>query len=177
MEKIKLCGIDPSTRTGIAVFETCGFSELFLRHTAREITSRKKGFRRSIEVADRVSQVLDEFIPKYVFIEGYVSTSYGTNINATEIAVLIRANLVSKGIPYLEVAPTTLKKYTSGTGKATKEQMIQAVSDHCQVTTRSDNIADSVGLAYFGGGYFGKVAMNSKQSKMMEAYRKKYMFC
>jgi hypothetical protein len=50
-------------------------------------------------------------------------------------------------MPLIQVPPTTLKKYISGSGKATKDIMIKEIYKNYGIDTNDNNDADAIGLA------------------------------
>lgn len=72
---------------------------------------------------------------------------------------IVRAFLVSKDIPFVTIAPATLKKAVTGSGKADKKEMKAAVErvnpGHAE-WLRNDNEVDSWGLAQVGLHYMNR---------------------
>jgi Holliday junction resolvasome RuvABC endonuclease subunit len=54
----------------------------------------------------------------------------------------VRAELLSRGIPYVEIAPSTLKKYATGNGSATKSDMAMAAYKRAGVEFEKDRTGD-----------------------------------
>ena len=91
-------------------------------------------------------------------------SSYGSH-GGEELAALrymARVRLWRLHIPVAVVAPTTLKAYVTGNGRATKPQMVAAVDDRympgfasIKVTHGRDDLADAFGLAAMGYDYVG----------------------
>lgn len=164
---MKIAGIDPSTKTGLAILKLEGTEIEVL--AAREITSKKKGIEKAFQISDSVQIALSEMRPDKVMIEGYVITNYGTNIAALETAVMIRHHLLRMGLSYIEVSPTTLKKFVTGKGNFKgKEIMISEVHRRWGYSTASDNIADALGLAYVGVALAGCLAMPKRNMEALE---------
>lgn len=53
-----------------------------------------------------------------------------------------------KGTPLLAIPPTTLKKMTTGSGKATKHQVRESVNKHYNTNVRNLNASDALGLLW-----------------------------
>ncbi len=53
---------------------------------------------------------------------------------------------------YLVIPPSTLKKFTCGSGAAKKEMMIREVYRQWKVEAANNNEADAAALAYLGAG-------------------------
>lgn len=86
----------------------------------------------------------------YVALEGYaMGISAGKNTSLCDLAELggiIKNHLYSRDIPFLVVPPKSLKKFITGNGNASKDMMIQAISDIYGFNTTNNNIADAYGL-------------------------------
>ena len=63
--------------------------------------------------------------PVLVGIESYSFGSQGRFSSIIENLGYLKVSLVKEQIPFLELAPTTIKKGFSGSGKASKEEMIK----------------------------------------------------
>lgn len=75
---------------------------------------------------------------------------------------LIRLKLHKSKIPFAVVPPTTLKKYTTGSGTADKPDMVAALDERfcasladVKVTHGRHDMADALGLAAMGLDYLG----------------------
>lgn len=86
--------------------------------------------------------------------------SYGSNDPSAQeragLAYLLRHALYTRGVPYLLVPPTTLKKFVTGKGNAEKSLMLLEVYKRFGVSAANDNEADAVGLYYIGMAYAGQ---------------------
>lgn len=73
---------------------------------------------------------------------------------------LIRTRLRRMGVPFAIVSPTGLKAYTAGNGRATKAEMVRAVSErhglglsHVKLKDGRSDMADAYALAAMGYAY------------------------
>lgn len=139
---MRSCGIDAATCTGLALVgedEDRG-KTLYLPD--------ERGFQRLQLIADDVMRTLDIWRPELVAVEGY---AYVRNIHAfitlVEIGTTIRSVLYRLNLPWIEVPPTVLKKWTTGKGNATKDQMAAAVKARWQYHSPSHDIVDAFALA------------------------------
>lgn len=96
--------------------------------------------------------------PDLAVIEGAAYGARGTAVD--QLAGLrwyVRTDLTVQGIPFAIVTPTSLKLYTTGSGRATKAGMVAAL-DHRYGTRLADvkvkdgryDMADALGLAAMG---------------------------
>lgn len=92
--------------------------------------------------------------------------SRGSQSEAAEILsalrLMVRHRLWRMGIPYVMIAPTTLKKYTTGHGTATKHQMLFAVDErhgtgfsNVKVKDGRYDLVDAYALAAMGYDHVG----------------------
>jgi len=157
-----IIGIDPSlTSTGIVVLRD-GKVEL-------AVTTKNKP---ALGTIDRVRLIYERIVcvaesltdgekwqaPDLIVIEGFSYGSKGRSV--FDIAYLgwrIREELerlrTEDGIPWLEVAPTQLKKFATGKGTANKEIILQQVYKRWKYETDNNNIADAFVLAKIGEAY------------------------
>lgn len=79
-----------------------------------------------------------------VVIEGYSFGSKGAAvINIGELGGVIRHSLWSQSIPYVEIPPSCLKKYATGKGNASKDDVLQAGVMRSGHTFTDNNACDA----------------------------------
>jgi Holliday junction resolvasome RuvABC endonuclease subunit len=97
-------------------------------------------------------------------IEG---ASYGSKGSGVEqlsaLRLMVRHRLWRMGVPFALVAPATLKAYTTGNGRASKQDMVAAVAaryEHdfsvCKVKDGRYDMADAFALAAMGHDHAGQ---------------------
>lgn len=64
--------------------------------------------------------------PELVVLEDYAYAARYSGHQAGELGGCIRLSLFHKGIPFVEVAPTALKKFATGSGKGSKDKVLAA---------------------------------------------------
>jgi Holliday junction resolvasome RuvABC endonuclease subunit len=88
-------------------------------------------------------------------IEGYSFGSQGRAVfQIGELGGVIRLALYQEGIPCVEVPPSCLKKYATGKGNASKDEVLQQAVVRSGHTFRDNNASDSwvlhqLGLAHY----------------------------
>lgn len=143
----KVLGLDMSTVTGLAVVRR----DRIILHTEVVTFPKLTGCERINAIAGRVLDVYYEHKPDFVVIEDYaVSRFGGSAIVSISIGSVLRFLLWQNDITYLEVSPTSLKKFVTGKGNSPKEQMILEVFKRYGYTSKTNDIADAVGLGMFG---------------------------
>lgn len=149
---MKVLGIDPSTHTGWAVVSKDGILETGTAHADKKIENRIRRF------DDLAQRIIDEVYVgdiDLVVVEDYVRMARFVSSVSYEVGAIIRRAIVAERLPLLEVTPTSLKKFVTGSGKAKKKDVIAAVSELWGFVTKDDNQADALGLAYMGLVYTG----------------------
>lgn len=142
----RIMGIDPSTYTGLA----CVDSEGAIVGSKLINYPKAKGFERLQLIARGVENVMQEWSPEIILIEGYAFGNKNTLVTLVEVGTAIRLVLRGAGIPWLEVPPTVLKKFTTGVGNAKKPQMAEAVKERWGFESKSDDVIDAYALAALG---------------------------
>lgn len=139
-------GLDPSTRTGIAVVDSNGK----VIHAEEAEFKKLSGYPRIQALCAHVFGVIETYKPTKIVIEEMIVGHASSAIPVIQIASILRYFLWQEGIKYLDVNPATLKKFVAGKGNATKEQVMMHVLKTFGYESKTNNIADAVALAYFG---------------------------
>lgn len=139
-------GIDPSlTATG-----WCHLTGK--NHSCGTISSRTKevGPARLRTLFNMLDDLLGEFLPSMVVLEGY---SYGSSHHREALAEwggLIRVMLYDRKIPTLIVAPTSLKKFVLTEASSEKDQMLLAVYKRWGAEFSNNDECDAFALSQLG---------------------------
>lgn len=139
-------GMDPSYN---------GFAIVVLDKDANIIEQKLFGSNSDSETEDRLMELEEEFkfIPNImclhsVCIEG---PSYASNgafvLQMGALHFMIRLMLKKRGVDFSVIAPGTLKKFVTGSGRAKKDLMLLKVYKKWGVEFDNDNLADAYGLA------------------------------
>jgi crossover junction endodeoxyribonuclease RuvC len=147
-------GIDPSlTCTGVAVRD-----EVFT------ITTQAKGIARLIRIRETINDVT--LGVDLVAIEGY---AYGAANNVAalgELGGVIRTALYQNDIPYVDIAPATLKKYALGIGRGSKTDIVVAARDRLGYAGTNDNEADALWLRAIAADLLGEPLVKLPKSHL-----------
>ena len=134
-------GIDLSTKTGIVQIGEHGKVE-----TAKEITSTKKDPERMIEIVETLSNEIND--NDMIAVEGFSYGSRGRGIGFQfGLGYALRIELYKRSIPFLIVTPSQVKKYATGKGNASKDNMILPIYRNWGFEHDSDNVRDAYVLA------------------------------
>lgn len=91
------------------------------------------------------------YAPDTVVIEGLAFMAQGTSlVQLAGLNYLLRSLLVDLGWPFVIVAPTSLKKFITGSGRGDKDMIMMAIYKNYGFEAADNNIADAFGLAAAG---------------------------
>lgn len=124
-------GIDPGLRrTGYAILEERSQKLKLLEGGVIRTTDRLPLSERLVEIAEGLREVIDEFQPKMMAIEKVFShpKNVKTAIMMSHARGVILLCASEKKIPILHFTPRQIKNTLTGSGKASKEQIQQAVT-------------------------------------------------
>lgn len=151
---MNVLGVDLSiTATGIA--NTDGFLET--------LKTKKRG----PEFLDWISQEVGERSKSadIVVLEGYSYGSKGRSIfQIGEMGGIVRWKLWKMGIPFVEIAPSTLKKYATGKGNSGKDLVIVESVKRLDITPKDNNQADAAWLRAMGLDWAGHAIVSMPQT-------------
>lgn len=111
---------------------------------------KAKGFSRLGAMRDSFVMMLNVWCPDFAVIEGYAFGNRNSLVTLVECGTVVRQVLHALKIPWMEVPPTALKKWTTGSGNADKKKMAAYVKDRWGFASHSDDIVDAHALARMG---------------------------
>lgn len=128
----------------------------------REVIKSKPGgkkpsdeIERIIAIVDKIAALVDEYQPQIVAIEGMAFMAKGTSlVQLSGLNYMLRAELLERKIPFVIVAPTSLKKFVTNKGNAQKDQMMLETYKRWGVSILDNNECDAYGLAQVGWAVF-----------------------
>lgn len=164
---MRVLGIDPSTHMGVSVVESGGK----VLYTDEVVFKKLDGFERIQKLCGKVIELKEEFNPDLIVIESMFVGHVSSAITVIQIGSFIRFFLWQEGILYLDVPPTVLKKWVVGSGTAKKEQVMMAVLKRWGYESKTNNIADAVGLGMFGLCCLGDKCSKADQALPSKALR------
>lgn len=106
-----------------------------------------------------------------VVIEGLAFMARNTTalVQLAGLNYLLRDTLVDLKIPFVIVAPTTLKKFVVGKGNAGKDEIMLHVYKKWGVELNNDNLADAYALAQIGLSLIGQnQTLNKPQTQVLQ---------
>lgn len=155
-------GLDPSIKaTGAAVVGSTR-NKPTLMHASTFSHPNLTGLDRAGAQAADMLKLVDTYQPDLAVVEGYAYAPRSTHtlVALVELGTVLRYFLRQRGLKFMVVAPSSLKKFVLGTGKATKDQILKALYAKWGVDLPTHDQADAYGLARMGlasAGHPGRV--------------------
>lgn len=143
-----IIGCDLSTNTGLAVIDRD--SGDIVHHEEVKVPKGVTGWERVYFIAARIMEAKEKSGAVAAIIEGYGLSQFGAAVTLIEIGTVVRFLLWQDSFPYIDVPPSSLKKFVTGSGAAKKDNMLLEVYKRWGFDTKSNDIADAVGLCHFG---------------------------
>jgi crossover junction endodeoxyribonuclease RuvC len=139
---MRTLGVDAATCTGLALV---GEDE---DRGKTVYLPKERGFLRLQLIANDVAQTLQMWCPQFAAVEGYAFVrNLRSFVTLVEVGTVIRMTLRQVEVPWVEVPPTVLKKWTTGRGNAKKDDMALAVKQRWGFSSHSHDIVDAFALA------------------------------
>lgn len=139
---MRYVGLDLSTKTGLVILDESG-NVL----TEKEITSKiKTDPQRMIDLTEQVLSHLKK--DDIIAIEGFSYGSRGKGMSFQfGYGYSVQIALYTNDYDYLIVTPSQVKKYATGKGNASKDNMILPIYKKWNFEHESDNVRDAFVLA------------------------------
>lgn len=153
MEKNNIViGLDLSlTHTGVVVLDKGKILYKGLVKSKPEGDKPLDELNRIMWIAGEVEIIVEEYNPEIAVIENLAFMAKGTSL--TQLAGLsyfVRAMLADRDIPFYLVAPTSLKKFITGSGKGEKDAMMMSVLQRYGEAISENNMCDAYALSKIG---------------------------
>jgi crossover junction endodeoxyribonuclease RuvC len=161
---MRYVGIDPSTKTGLVILNEYGKAVV-----QEEIKPKSnKDPQRFIEIAREIMKHLirrDEPI----CIEGFSYGSKGKGVSTQYgLGWVIRAELINNGFNYIEVPPTSVKKFATGKGNTKKDEMVLPIYKRWGFEHTSDNVRDAFVLAQMAKSMYDSSNLTEYQKEALK---------
>lgn len=155
---LPVLGLDVSTKTGAVILDRKNGTPLLQKELTlaplKNGTTVHRMFR-AVELFHAMRELLVKYRPALVVVEGYGYANTHTLALLVELGAMVRHACIYTKVPYIDVAPTTLKKFVTGKGSGKKDQMRLAVYKKWGYEHDSDNVVDAYALARLGLVYAG----------------------
>lgn len=112
-----------------------------------KVPASMRGMPRLVHIRDCVLRLIAESAADVVCVEGYSFGSKGAAVvNIGELGGVIRLALHELALPTVEIPPSCLKKYATGKGNASKDDVLQAGVMRSGHTFTDNNACDAFWL-------------------------------
>jgi crossover junction endodeoxyribonuclease RuvC len=164
---MRYVGIDPSTKTGLAIIDKQGN----VINTQDVTTKVKEDPQRFSDIAEKI---MDELEPNDVItIEGFSYGSKGKGVSFQYgLGWIIRHTLLERGYKYTEVPPTSVKKFATGKGNTKKDEMVLPIFKKWGFEHTSDNVRDAFVLAQMAKGIYDSTNLTEYQKEALKKVSK-----
>ena len=140
---MKIVGLDPSlTATGVAVSEE-GHIDTYTLIPPRTL----RGGARLDWIGNQL--VVSTESASLVATEGYAFNARGRGVHLGELGGVLRRMLFRQGTPLYAVPPASVKKFATGRGNASKEDVLMAAAHSLGYAGSSDHESDALWILTF----------------------------
>jgi len=138
--------------------------------------------KRLMDITDDVFTLIENKLwtlePDLVLIEGiaFMARNSTALSQLSGLSYLIRAELILNDWPFTIIAPTTLKKFITGSGKADKDVMMMKVYKDYGLEYSDNNESDAFGLSACGMAVLGNPLkkITKPQEEVIELLKKQH---
>ena len=145
-----ILGIDPGlARVGYGLIEFLNGKRKLLDCGIIETSKHKKEEERLIEINSDLNILIEKWKPDIAAVEKFFFYKSSNTINVVQARGVILMTLGSKRIPISEYAPAQIKLTITGSGKASKQEVLEAVMLNLNLNypPKPDDSADALAIA------------------------------
>ena len=145
-----IIGIDPGlARVGYGIIEVKGNEKNLLDCGIIETKKDHKEENRLLEISLDLKELINKWRPDYAAVEKFFFYKSSTTISVVQARGVIMMTLGSFNIPISEYAPAQIKLTITGSGKATKKDILDSVmySLRLDFPPKPDDSADALAIA------------------------------
>lgn len=128
------------------------------------------------KIVEEIELMVGEHSPAMAVIEGMAFMARNTTalVQLAALNYMTRAMLVDYSVPFIIVAPTSLKKFITGSGAAKKDVMLIETYKRYKASILDDNVCDAYGLAQIGKALMDtlKGKYNQRQGEVLALLQK-----
>ncbi len=145
-----IIGIDPGlARVGYGIIEVKRNEKTLLDCGIIETKKDQKEENRLLEIFMDLKELINKWKPDYAAVEKYFFYKSSTTISVVQARGVIMMTLGSFSIPITEYAPAQIKLTITGSGKATKKDILESVMYNLKLDypPKPDDSADALAIA------------------------------
>lgn len=170
-----IVGLDLSlVTTGIAVLDEGKIVKSELIKSSKEGELPIDEVKRLIKIKEGINIAMGE--ADMVVIEGlaFMAKNSTSLVQLAGLNYMVRQDLYRLGIPFVIVAPTTLKKFSTNKGNAHKELMLMETYKRYGIEFYDNNMCDAFCLAKVGECLVSKksLKLNKEQKEVLNILKK-----
>ncbi len=175
-ESFVVIGMDVSTKTGLVVLNESG-RVMDQREFELPALTVGAGPGPRVQRALNFKTNLHAYIrrwgsPRLVAIEGYKTMGKFVNYVQNELGATARLGVMEARAPFIEVSPTTVKKFATGSGKGDKSQVRLGVFKRWAFEHDSDNVVDAYVLARIALAACGVGSLKGYELEVIGTFKK-----
>ena len=147
---MRIIGIDPGlARVGYGIIEVNNEERTFIDCGVIETSKDKKEEDRLHEIFMDLNELIDYWNPNLAAVEKFFFYKSSTTISVVQARGVIMMVLASKNIKVSEYSPAQIKLTVAGTGKASKQEVLEAVMYELNLdkAPKPDDSADALAIA------------------------------
>ena len=147
---MRIIGIDPGlARVGYGIIEVENEKKTLIDCGVIETNKNKKEEDRLFEIYKDLITLIDRWDPDIAAVEKFFFYRSSTTISVVQARGVIMMVLASKKIQVSEYAPAHIKLTVTGTGKASKKEVLEAVMYNLKLNyaPKPDDSADALAIA------------------------------
>jgi len=145
-----IIGIDPGlARVGYGIIRAKNGNKKLLDCGIIETPKEKPEEKRLLEIFQDLQKIIDKWNPNHAAVEKFFFYKSSTTISVVQARGVIMMTLGLLNIPISEYAPAQVKLAISGSGKANKNEILNAVMTDLNLNyaPRPDDSADALAIA------------------------------
>ena len=147
---MRIIGIDPGlARVGYGIIDINNEKKKLLDCGVIETSKDKQELYRLYEIFKDLNELIDHWKPNVAAVEKFFFYRSSTTISVVQARGVIMMVLASKNIQVSEYSPAQIKLTVTGTGKASKREVLEAVMNDLKLNKppKPDDSADALAIA------------------------------
>ncbi len=147
---MRIIGIDPGlARVGYGIIEIIKEQKIILDCGVIETSKDKKEEFRLFEIFKDLNELIDHWNPNIAAVEKFFFYKSSRTISVVQARGVIMMVLASKHIKVSEYSPAQIKLTVAGTGKASKQEVLESVMYNLKLNKppKPDDSADALAIA------------------------------
>ena len=147
---MRIIGIDPGlARVGYGIIETTNGNKKLLDCGIIETSKDNIEEKRLLEIFQDLQTIINKWNPNFAAVEKFFFYKSSTTISVVQARGVIMMTLGLLDIPISEYAPSQIKLAISGSGKANKKEILNAVmlDLNLNYAPKPDDSADAIAIA------------------------------